>query len=97
MDQSFGMMALNSVQPFASEEFAKKLALLVLDDRYPKDVFLSDGIGAAVNQGDVWLVTFKNSLHVDDSESLPIMNGMLIPRALTLKIRKRDAAILDIF
>jgi hypothetical protein len=91
------MMALNSVQPFVSEGFAKKIALLVLDDRYPKDAFLSDGTSVAVDEGDVWLVTFKNSLSVENSESLPMVNGVLIPRTLTLKIRKRDAAILDIF
>lgn len=96
MDQSIAMIALNSVQPFASETYAKKVALLVLDDRYPKSVFLPQEGGTVVDGGDVWSVTFENSLLKDNRDAFPILDGVLLPRTLTFEIRKADAAIVDI-
>lgn len=96
MNQSIAMIALNSIQPFVSEGFAKKVALLVLDDRYPKDFFLPQEGGTVISDGEVWRVTFKNALLENNSDTFPIVNGVLLPRALTFTIRKTDAAILDI-
>lgn len=96
MDQSIAMIALNTAQPFVSEAFAKKVVLLVLDDRYPKSVFRPQEGGTVLDGGDVWIVTFENALLKDNSESFPIVDGELLPRALTFDIRKADAAIVDI-
>ena len=94
---NFTMIALNQGQPFVSERFAERLALLVIDDRYPKDFFLVRGSGVVTDKGDVWLVTFENALVAQgDDSALPMVSGAVVPRRLTITIRKVNGEIVDI-
>lgn len=97
MNSSFTMLALNSVQPFASESFARRMALLIMEDRYPLNVFSPEGVGIVVDGGEVWRITFNNGL-ADESESqkMLMIDGAVAPRKLTFVIRKDNAAVVDI-
>jgi len=91
------MMALNSVQPFASASFAQRMALLIIEDRYPSNVFSPKGAGVVVDGGEVWRVTFDNSLISDDSsQKMAMIDGVVVPRKLTFVIRKSNAEVVDI-
>lgn len=97
MNSSITMMALNSVQPFASESFARRMALLIIEDRYPSDVFSPAGAGTTVDGGAVWRVTFDNSLiSTKDTKKMPMIDGVVVPRKLTFVIRKSNAEVMDI-
>lgn len=97
MNSSVTMMALNSVQPFASESFARRMALLIIEDRYPPDVFSPAGTGVVVDGGEVWHVTFDNSLiNTSGGQKMPMIDGVVVPKKLTFVIRKRNAEVVDI-
>lgn len=97
MGSSFTMMALNSIQPFVSESFARRLALLIVEDRYPPDVFSPKASGVAIDDGEFWRVTLENDL-VDqgDSQAIAMIAGAVVPRKLTFVIRKSNAEVVDI-
>lgn len=97
MNSSISMMVLNSLQPFVSESFARRMALLVIEDRYPPSVFSPKGTGMVVDGGEVWRVTFDNGL-VDssDNQKMVMIDGVVVPRKLTFVIRKSNAEIVDI-
>jgi len=91
------MMALNSTQPFVSEAFAKRIALLIVEDRYPHNVFSPKRAGLVQDGGEVWRVTFENELiDSNDSSPMPMIDGVVVPRKLTFVIRKRNAEVVDI-
>jgi hypothetical protein len=82
-------MVLQNVKgDFITPRFAERLALLVLEEKYPTDVFAASGSGSVVDKGDTWWVTFNNAL----LESPP----RLIPRHLTVQIRKTNGEIVAI-
>ena len=91
------MVALNHGQPFVSERFAERLALLVIEEKYPKDIFTTRGPGKIVDKGDLWLATFDNSLtSSEDGNVLAISEGRIIPKRLTITIRKTTGEIVAI-
>jgi hypothetical protein len=94
---SISMIALNHGQPFVSKGFADRLALLVVDEKYPRDVFSVRGSGSTVDKGDSWSVTFENAL-IDpaDESPLPILDGRVVPRRLTITIRKTNGEVMSI-
>jgi len=97
MNSSITMMALNIVQPFVSKSLAQRLALLIIKDRYPPSVFLPKGSGKVVDDGDAWHVTFDNGLvNENDHQKMVVVEGAVVPRRLTLVIRKSNAEIMDI-
>ena len=74
-----------------------RLALLVIEEKYPKDVFSARGSGTTVDKGDLWEVTFDNALvSPDDTSALPMRHGSIVPRRLTITIRKTSGEIIDI-
>jgi hypothetical protein len=94
---SLPMMLFNQGHPFVSESFAERLALLVFDEKYPKDIFSARGPGNIVDKGDVWLVTFENALvSPDDANALPTFDGKVVARRLTVTIRKTNGEIVTI-
>lgn len=96
MKQSFSMMVLNKVQPFATESFARKVAMLVLDDRYTRTAFAASDSDHVIDGGDHWVVTFKNALVAEDAARPVLSNGFLMPMTLSFKVRKCDAGIVDV-
>lgn len=97
MNSSITMMALNSVQPFASKSFARRMALLIIEDRYPTSIFSPKGAGMVEDGGDVWRVTFDNALvHDADNKRIAMVDGAIVPKKLTFVIRKNNAAVVDI-
>lgn len=97
MNSSITMMALNSEQPFASKAFVRRMALLIIEDRYPTSVFSPKGAGIVEDGGDVWRVTFDNSLvHDAANKRIAMVDGAIVPKKLTFVIRKNDAAVVDI-
>jgi hypothetical protein len=94
---SISMIALNHGQPFVSRGFADRLALLVIDEKDPRDVFSVRGSGSIVDKGDSWSVTFDNAL-IDpaDKDSLPILDGRVVRRRLTITIRKANGEVISI-
>lgn len=97
MNSSITMMALNSVQPFVSKSFAQRMALLIIEDRYPPDVFLPKGPGTVVDDGEVWRVTFDNDLVDENNHQENVMvGGAIVPRKLVFVIRKSNAEVMDI-
>jgi hypothetical protein len=91
------MTLFNQGHPFVSKSFAERLALLVFDEKYPKDIFSARGPGSIVDKGDVWLVTFENDLvSPEDVSAVPTFNGKVVTRRLTVTIRKTNGEIVTI-
>jgi hypothetical protein len=85
------MFLWNFGGPFVTSDFAKKLGVLVIEQKYPGAVF--DAASPAVlDQGDTWWVTFTVTQWPKDMEELRPM----LPRQITLRIRKSDAAVLGV-
>jgi hypothetical protein len=82
------MTLQNMSGPFVSQSFAERLAHLVIDEKYPKNIFSISGSGNVVDKGDAWWVTFDNSI----AGTMATM----IPRRLTVHIRKANGEILTI-
>jgi hypothetical protein len=77
--------------PFVTSDFAKKLGVLVMEQKYPGTSF--DAASAAVvDKGDTWWVTFTVTQWPQEMQKL----RPLLPHQLTLLIRKSDAAVLGI-
>lgn len=94
---SISMIALNQGQPFVSKDFAERLALLVIEQKYPEDLFVVRGSAHLADKGDVWSVSFDNGLiGPDDKSPLPMVGGKLVPRRLTITIRKTNGEIVAI-
>ena len=94
---SVSMIALNQGQPFVSQSFAERLALLVIEEKYPRDFFTVRGSGNTVDKGDIWLVTFDNGLtDPSDKNALAVVQGRVIPKRLTITIRKANCEIVAI-
>jgi hypothetical protein len=85
------MIALNATGPFVTPDFAKKLGVLLMQQRYP-GVVSSESSPTLTDQGDIWWATFRVDKWPKDMVGLK----PLLPGQLTLWIRKRDAAILAI-
>lgn len=83
------MMTLqNQDQPFVSESFAKRLALLVIDEKYPKAAFIPREPATIADQGEIWTVTFENAL--------PLPKDSIFPKRLSIAIRKNNGEIVNI-
>lgn len=94
---SLSMMLLNQGQSFISGKFAERLALLVIDEKYPKDIFSARGAALMAEQGELWLATFDNELvSPDDKSALPMSDGRIVPKRLTITIRKTNGEIVSI-
>ena len=85
------MVVQNAVAPFVTEEFAKRLGNLVMQQKYPGFTFTAES-PTVLDKGDAWWVTFVVKEWPKNMEKLrPGLSDHL-----TLWIRKRDAAILAI-
>jgi hypothetical protein len=82
------IMVENMNGPFVSREFAEHLALLVIEEKYPKDVFSVHGAAIVVDKGDVWWVSYNNEL--------PSPEASIRPKHLTIHIRKANGEIVAI-
>lgn len=95
---SISMILMNHGQPFISKAIAERICLLIIEDRYSKEIFLAKEPSVVEDKDDFWLVTFQNSLISNDgNETLPVYNNVIVPRRLSFKIRKINAEIVDIF
>jgi hypothetical protein len=95
---SLSIFALNHGQPFVSMDFAARLAQLVVDEKYPKDVLLVTGPPRVLHMGDTWRVVFDKVVPGPVLDSLnpgaPHDDG--VARRLTVVIRKTNAEIVSI-
>lgn len=89
------MVLLNFEGPFVSRDFAEKLAVLVIDQKWSKDVFVRRGAGRIVDLGDAWSVTYENALD-SGTDPMPTWKGKVVPRTLTIRIKKANGEILAI-
>jgi hypothetical protein len=83
MDTSMTMQ--NLMGPFVTKDFAERLALLVLEEKYSRDVFSARAVSDVTDKGDIWLVTVENDL--------PSSPGSLAPRRFIVHIKKRNGEI----
>ncbi len=94
---SLSIFVLNHGQPFVSMDFAARLAQLVVDEKYPKDVLSVNGPPRVLDTGDTWRVVFDGVVPGPTLNSLnpgPQPDG--VSRRLTVVIRKRNAEIVSI-
>jgi len=85
------MFLENFGRPFVTSDFAKKLGVLVMEQKYPGASF--DAASAAVlDKGDTWWVTFTVKEWPKEMQRL----RPLLPHQLTFLIRKSDAAVLGV-
>ncbi len=92
------MLLFNQEESFVSESFAKRLTLLVIEEKYPEDIFIRrEGI-RVLDQGEAWQVTIDNALvDAHDYSALPIIEGKIVPKSLSILINKANGAIIKIF
>jgi len=74
--------------PFVTMEFAQRLALLVVEEKYPREIFRAEGPAVVEDHGDLWWVTVRNGI------ASPM--GSIIPRRFVVHIRKVNAEIEDV-
>jgi hypothetical protein len=74
--------------PFVSREFAERLALLVIEEKYPANVFSAARTATVVDKGALWFVTYENRLAPYETS--------LMARRLTIEIRKTNGEIVAI-
>jgi hypothetical protein len=89
------MLLFNLQGNFVSKEFADRLAILVIDEKYPKEYFIRRGPGRIVDGGEAWSVTYENTLG-NANDPIPISGGKIVPRTLTIRIRKLNGEIIAI-
>ena len=94
-DLTLSMVLLNQGQPFVSREFAERLAFLVIDEKYPKDIFLVRRPASIEDKGKNWEVTVSNEL-IDPKDSLPRVGKKIVPKYLTITIRKENCEIVSV-
>ena len=81
----------NASGPFVTSDFARKLGVLVMEQKYPGASF--DAASAAVvDKGDTWWVTFTVREWPKEMQKL----RPLLPHQLTFLICKSDAAVLGV-
>jgi hypothetical protein len=90
-DQSLSMYLSNALTPFVTKELAERLALLVLEEKYAS-IFTANLPATTKDECDAWLVTVTNK----DWSGESARAGSIKPKQLSIRIRKRDAAILAI-
>jgi ABC-type xylose transport system substrate-binding protein len=79
-------MVLQNLQGcFVSREFAEHLAQLVMEEKYNNSSIFVAGRSEVVDKGDVWWVTFDNTL--------PALVGSVRPRSIAVEIRKTNGEI----
>jgi hypothetical protein len=84
------MMVLQNLQgPFVNRDLAATIARAVVSAKYP--VALSKDPPKISDEGETWLVTFKVERWTQGAQML---RGI---KAIPISIRKKDAAIIDIF
>jgi hypothetical protein len=82
------MILSNADAPFVTADFARKLGMLVMQQKYPGFTFTSES-PAVLDKGDSWWVTFTVKEWPKNMEKLrPGLSDHL-----TIWIRKRDAAV----
>ncbi len=74
--------------PFITPSFAERLALLVFQERYSKEIFVARTPTTVEDEGDIWRVTAGNAL--------PLEPRTIRPFKLVVVIRKRNGEILGI-
>jgi hypothetical protein len=82
------MRLQNISGPFVSQGFAERLARLVIEEKYPKNIFSVQGSGNVVDKGDTWWVTFDNAIKGSMATMVPIR--------LTVHVRKTNGEIVTI-
>lgn len=86
LESSMDLQNLNG--PFITKTFAESLALLVVQQRYSKDIFVARTPVTVEDAGDRWLTTVNNSL--------PLEPKTIKPFHLMVVIRKRNGEILGV-
>jgi len=89
-DQDIMMILQNASASFVTREFALRLGQLVMSQKYQGAV-LATGQPEVLDKGDTWSVTFTIERWTD-----PLVDDRVAPRQLTVRIRKKDAAIVSI-
>ena len=88
-NMTLSMRLQNEGQPFVSEKLAKEIAVLIVRERYPKNMFAFDGECTVKDLGDIWQVAVHNSTSTTDTFGYNI-------KAITVKIRKSNAEVVDV-
>jgi len=88
------MILENASSPFVTLDFAKRLALLVVQEKYPKDTLVARGVREVTDREDAWWV----SVEVDVPSASPLRRVMapLLPKQITIQIRKANAEVVSI-
>jgi hypothetical protein len=84
------MIVQNAMGTFVGRDLAEKLAVLIVREKYAA-VFEADTPATASDEGDNWVVSVP--VHVLAAASY---DARLVPRAITVVLRKRDAAVMTI-
>lgn len=87
---SIMMFLQNFPGPFVDRSLAAQIGRAVLTSKYPLAILSSDAPEIA-DQGESWLVTFKVARW---TQAVQLFRQI---QAIPISIRKRDAAIIDIF
>ena len=86
LESSMDLQNLNG--PFITKHFAERLALLVVQERYSKDIFVARTPVSVEDAGDTWLITLDNAL--------PLEPKTIKPFHLMVIVRKKNGEILGI-
>lgn len=86
LESSMELQNLNG--PFITKTFAESLALLVVQQRYSKDIFVARTPVTVDDAGDCWLATLNNSL--------PLEPKAIKPFHLMVVIRKKMGRYLEL-
>ena len=89
-DQDLMMFLQNATDPFVTHDFALRLGQLVMSQKYQVAVLATEP-PEVIDKGDTWWVTFTIARW-----NTPPQDAAMEPRQVTVRIRKKDAAIVSI-
>lgn len=84
---SISMLLQNHGQALISKPLALKWGRLIVAEKYPAEMFVAGEKEEAVDEGEVWLVSFHNKIEAQHPPN---------PSIIRVRIRKSDGAILEL-
>jgi hypothetical protein len=83
------MMLQNHGQTFVTQKLAERWAKLILEEKYPLDIFTPGEAARVQDDGEFWVVSFDNKLQTTQERPF-------VSRRISIKIRKSNGEIDEI-
>lgn len=88
-ESGVSMLLQNYEAPFIGKDLAQKLARVLVESKYPEDIFVIEGDPSIEDEGDYWRVSFRNRLRTG-------VDVTYATAMIRVRIKKANGEIADI-